>query len=317
MLTKDAGSQLIDTSWNFLNTFGNVTGMFRHVSLSCGVEISFMDYVAKETSTADFEIDSAPLEFSFHMNGKGYGSIIRGGRETAVLDGSSGRSLVTYNPLSRCSVRTFAGEHYRILNLYVSPMRFLEYFGGEEEYVPESFRSIFRKDAASINISTLLSPSVRVVLDQIINSPYKGALNRLFLESKSMELMVHILREVQHSLSLPKALKLCRGDEERIREAREILIAEMDSPPALDELSKRVGINSTKLKKGFRSLFNSTPYSILRNERMRHAEALLAEDRMNITEISHHLGFSDTSHFIREFVKFYGTTPGRFFKTIS
>ncbi|WP_265822662.1 helix-turn-helix transcriptional regulator [Geovibrio ferrireducens] len=317
MLPANAGSQQIDTSWNFLNTFGDVAGMFRHALLSCGLEISFLDYTAKETAAADFEIDSAPLEFSFHMAGTGYGRIIKGGRETALLSGISGRSLVTYNPGSRCSVQTFAGEHYRILNLYVSPDRFMEYLGGEPEYVPESFRGILKRNTASINIDAALTPAVRVILDQIVNSPYQGAMNRLFLESKSMELIVHMLHEAEGSRLCRNIPKLCSSDAGRIREARDILIAEMDNPPALDDLARRVGINSTKLKKGFRSLFNSTPYSVLRSERIRHAEVLLGEGLMNITEISHHLGFSDTSHFIREFVKFHGTTPGRFTKTVS
>jgi len=42
------------------------------------------------------------------------------------------------------------------------------------------------------------------------------------------------------------------ADIERIHEARDILISNMQNPPSLFNLARQVGLNDTKLKRGFR-----------------------------------------------------------------
>jgi AraC family transcriptional activator of pyochelin receptor len=49
---------------------------------------------------------------------------------------------------------------------------------------------------------------------------------------------------------------------------------------------------------------------------LNRARLLLEENRLSITEISHQLGYSDASHFVREFSRQYGTTPGRFARAL-
>jgi AraC-like DNA-binding protein len=132
-----------------------------------------------------------------------------------------------------------------------------------------------------------------------------------------MELIVRRIYEVFEAPSGKRMAKITTSDRERIHEARDILTGNLENPPTLTELSRRVGINTTKLKRGFRQIYGISPYALLRRERLRLACRLLGDKHPNITEISHHLGYCDTSHFIREFSKQYGTSPGRYAKTLS
>ncbi|MCD8492238.1 MAG: AraC family transcriptional regulator [Geovibrio sp.] len=207
---------------------------------------------------------------------------------------------------------------YKTLNLFISPSRLSAHLENDFQNIPHGLASVLDGSSKSPFIyETAVSPAARLIINQLTNSSYQGAMNRLFLESKSMELIVRQLYEISSCCGKCNCVRLLKGDIERIMEARNILQNSVGCPPSLDELARRVGINITKLKQGFRSVFETTPYAFLRSERMRIAENMLKDSSFNITEISHQLGFSDTSHFIREFVKFYGTTPGRFIKNHS
>ncbi|KMY67596.1 hypothetical protein AAU61_10825 [Desulfocarbo indianensis] len=154
-----------------------------------------------------------------------------------------------------------------------------------------------------------------MILDQIHNCALHGGMKRLYMECKTIELLLNQLHESSRK-SIPHGqLRLRPYDVDRIHEARRIILEKIDSPPSLMELARQVGINTTKLKQGFQQVFKSTVYGAIRQERLRLAHGLLMEGRLSITEIGQQLGFSDASHFIREFSKHYGTTPGRLAKS--
>lgn len=54
----------------------------------------------------------------------------------------------------------------------------------------------------------------------------------------------------------------------------------------LIELSRLIGLNDYKLKKGFKEMFGTTVFGYLREKRLEKAFHLLQEGTMNVTECS-------------------------------
>lgn len=94
-----------------------------------------------------------------------------------------------------------------------------------------------------------------------------------------------------------------------IRSAKGILENNMMSPPCLDELSRIVGLNTSKLKRGFRAVYNTTPYASLHKARMVKAGNLLSQKGMNVSQVAWTVGYSNLSHFAAAFLKHYGVNP--------
>jgi AraC-like DNA-binding protein len=74
------------------------------------------------------------------------------------------------------------------------------------------------------------------------------------------------------------------------------------------------GTNATKLKKGFKILYNTTINQYLRNERLNRAKILLAEENLSIKEISEEVGYSNKSIFSKRFKEKFGVLPSTFLR---
>ena len=104
-------------------------------------------------------------------------------------------------------------------------------------------------------------------------------------------------------------------DEEnvqRIKKAKEIIIANMAEPPGLEELAHQVGLNLKKLKAGFKQIYGDTVYGFLFDYKMEYARNLLDSGSYNVNEAGLKIGYSTASHFIAAFKKKYNTTPKKY-----
>jgi AraC-like DNA-binding protein len=98
-------------------------------------------------------------------------------------------------------------------------------------------------------------------------------------------------------------------DIERIHEARDILIRNLQDPPYLLDLAWQVGLNDTKLKRGFRQIFGTTVFGYLQLKRLERARSLLEERNMNVSEVAATVGYSSLSHFAKVFTQHFGAKP--------
>jgi AraC-like DNA-binding protein len=147
-------------------------------------------------------------------------------------------------------------------------------------------------------------------IHQILNCPYQGSLRRLYLESKTLELIAHNLAQlVVDKNGYDKTFTLLSGDIERVREARDVLICNMENPPSLLELAKQVGINKNKLNHGFHQVFGTSVFEHLRISRLERARKLLESKEMNVTEVAFEVGYEYQRSFTRAFKRHFGTNP--------
>lgn len=148
---------------------------------------------------------------------------------------------------------------------------------------------------------------IQQVISEVINCSYKDELKDLFLLSKSIELLV-LQAETYEQESQSQFIKT-RKDKEKLIEAKERLLSRIDNPPTIVELSKLVGINEYKLKRGFKELFGITVFGYIHNIRMSMAKKLLLGTNKTAKEIAYETGYSSPQHFSTAFKKKYGIAP--------
>jgi AraC-like DNA-binding protein len=108
---------------------------------------------------------------------------------------------------------------------------------------------------------------------------------------------------------------LTRRERQKIREARERLLADMRNPPTLGALAAQVSLSEKKLNAGFRAQFGATVYETLRNERLEHARLALADGRLTLTEAARRVGYNHVTNFVSAFTARYGAPPRRYLRT--
>ncbi|WEK71396.1 MAG: AraC family transcriptional regulator [Candidatus Chryseobacterium colombiense] len=152
---------------------------------------------------------------------------------------------------------------------------------------------------------------LQTCINSILNCDYTNGLKRLFLLSKTIELLVLQAESFNNFQNSESAYIKSDYDKERIVFARDYLVKNIESPPTLVELAKITGLNEYKLKRGFKEVFNQTAFSYLSDLRLELAKNNLLEGKKQATEIAYELGYCSLQHFSSAFRKKFGITPSQ------
>jgi AraC family transcriptional regulator, transcriptional activator of the genes for pyochelin and ferripyochelin receptors len=145
----------------------------------------------------------------------------------------------------------------------------------------------------------------------VVQCPYGESLKRMFLLSKSIEMMVLQAESFDKANANKKKTLKTEYDKDRILFARDYLMSNMDKPPTLTELSRIAGLNEYKLKRGFKETFDKTVFQYLAETRLDIGRSQLLEGKKPVTEIAFELGYSSLQHFSAAFAKKFGMPPSK------
>lgn len=160
----------------------------------------------------------------------------------------------------------------------------------------------------------LLTHDMSNIIRHILRCQFSGDIRNIYLQAKVLELLVLALDQIANGTREKTEIVLRPYDIEKIREAHDYLLRNMDNPCTLIELSHKVGINDFKLKKGFKQVYGTTVYEFLLDARMEKARVLLLETDTSAHEIAFITGYKNLSSFITAFKKKMGCSPGTFRK---
>jgi AraC-like DNA-binding protein len=174
----------------------------------------------------------------------------------------------------------------------------------------ESIQNNYEQNIVT-NIQNTLNDTKNINLaSDIYNSPFNGKLNTVYLQSKVYEIIYNKFNTILHQNNLKKneLVKLTQEDIQALHKARDIILTTCDFPD-LSTLAKQVTINEFKLKYGFNKLFNTSPGSMILEQKMFHAKELLLKSEFSIKEISEFVGYKHQQSFSSAFLKFFGKRP--------
>ncbi|MCT4600612.1 MAG: AraC family transcriptional regulator [Marinifilaceae bacterium] len=167
------------------------------------------------------------------------------------------------------------------------------------------------------NCDLPISSEIFQVLNQINNAYLMGDYYSMYIESKINELIILQLHEIENMNQ--KVVEVCKSstDVDKIYEAKSIILDNYENPPSIYDLSKMVGLNRDKLKKGFKEIFNQTIFECLFEFKMHKAYRLIFDTKKSISEIGFDCGYSYASHFTTAFRRKFGFSPNELRKSNS
>jgi AraC-like DNA-binding protein len=95
----------------------------------------------------------------------------------------------------------------------------------------------------------------------------------------------------------------------QVRRAEGYIEENWDRPVSIDELASVVGASARSIFRAFKQSRGYTPQEFARQIRLKRARSMLMESPLSLTEIALHCGFSDSSHFSREYQRAFGQRP--------
>ena len=138
----------------------------------------------------------------------------------------------------------------------------------------------------------------------------KGSYSPLAVEARVLEGLQSFLE--QPTLSrIQNCQEACFSDADRnaLLKAAEYMASNLGDNHTLALIAREVGINEFKLKKGFKSLFGKTVFNWLRDKRMEQAAIDFRYTDRKVIEVANEVGYSNPSHFARNFKTVHGVLP--------
>lgn len=298
--------QIANTNSPFLNA--NMDAPVNAYLLRPDMAVCFWECTTNTPKEYTITFDTPVLQFSFILEGESISSA------DEQKDFARHKELIEMRFFHANSgqIRLAAHQSHKWLDIVLSPS-FLDLALPEESaHLPESIRKVVLEEVAHIPCdSRRMTPDQFVAATQLAHCPYTHAARTLFLKSKTLELLSHVL--AVHSPT-PCQTHLSSYEMECLKTAKDILIADVENPPTLKELSIMVGLNETKLKTGFKALFGQTVYGYFKTYRIELARQRLLDETCSISQVASSVGYTNISHFSAAFKERHGVTPSRYRK---
>lgn len=267
-------------------------------------ESSDMQSIAKE-------IDSDYIQFHFCVKGSSQFVFNEGRYRLNILEENS---LLLYNPQRELPIHLEINSHSWMVSILISIKKFHSFFSHEADYI--TFLSGDNRDKKYYK-DGLISPSMAIVLNQLINYNLNQSIKPLYFKGKAYELLSLYFNRSEDADIEQCPFLVDETNVIKIRKAKDIIVARMAEPPSLQELADEIGLSLKKLKEGFKQIYGDSVFSFLFEYKMEVARKLLEEGNDNVNEVGHKVGYSTSSHFIAAFKKKYGTTPKKYVMSLS
>ena len=260
----------------------------------------------KDSKDILFKTDINFIQFHFCLEGK---ISFRYNNGSYTLDLKENNSLILFNPSTNLPIDAALQKNTRYLSLLITIKKFHGLFSELTDDI--SFLSQENSDKKYYK-ENIISPQISIILNQIINEKLSENVKNLYLKGKIFELLGIYFNE-SNDLNIEQCPFL--ADEKnvvKIKMAKEIIIKNFENPPSLKELSTEVEIPLKNLKTGFKQIYGNTVFGFLTDYKMNTASKMLSSRSFNVNEVSTHLGYSSSSHFINVFKKKFGITPKKY-----
>ncbi|ALJ05515.1 AraC family transcriptional regulator [Pseudalgibacter alginicilyticus] len=256
------------------------------------------------------EIDSDYIQFHFCVKGSSQFLFNEGHYKLNILEENS---LLLYNPQRDLPINLEINPHSWIVSVLISIKKFHGLFSQEAHYI--SFLSEDNKDKKYYK-DGVISPSMAIVLNQLINYNLNHSIKSLYFKGKAYELLSLYFNRSEDADVEQCPFLVDETNVIKIRKAKDIIVSRMAEPPTLQELADEIGLNLKKLKEGFKQIYGDSVFSFLFDYKMEVARKLLEAGNDNVNEVGHKVGYSTASHFIAAFKKKYGTTPKKYIMSL-
>lgn len=271
-------------------------------------DIDIVDLQQKDIFKTPVNKEGDHIEIHFELQGiVDYSSKFNRNLQTL-----SGRYSFFYEPTIEGDM-TFIpiGKKRKSIGIDLSKEYLVSVFNGDMEILGDFWKNIdIQKDACWMQ-NGIIDATLKNILYEIQNCSYKDSLKSVYLQSKINEILVHIVsqkNENVHSYSISKS------DIDRLYYACELIKNNFENPYTLKDLAKEIAMSESKLKRNFKTLFRTSVFQYLLQQRMCKAKELLLESDHNISEISDIVGYKNPTHFTFAFKKFYKHLPSDFLK---
>ncbi len=286
-------------------------GIYDETTIENGFFILKFQNETEETLLFKRELNANYIQFHFCVKGSGSFSFNQGNYQLPIEEN---RSLLLYNPQLDLPIEVNVEPQSWLISVLLPIKKFHTLFSKEANYI--TFLSDENKDRKYYK-DAIISPSMAIVLNQLMNYNLHALVKPLYFKGKAYELLSLYFNRPSNVDTEQCPFLVDEDNVAKLKLAKKIMISRMTEPPTLQELSDEIRLPLNRLKEGFKQVYGDSVYSFLFDYKMEVARQLLASGTYNVNEVGLKVGYSTASHFISAFKKKFGTTPKKYLMALS
>ena len=123
-----------------------------------------------------------------------------------------------------------------------------------------------------------------------------------------------LLLKIRRALNVSNEL-VDRDIRDKLRALRGEMFSSFNEKWTISKMAAFVNLSESHFFKVYKTVFGVSPTADFIDAKLGCAKNLLANTNKKVEQIAAELGYENTTHFIRQFKKFSGTTPSKYRKT--
>ncbi|WNC12126.1 AraC family transcriptional regulator [Brevibacillus brevis] len=279
------------------------TGRVYKLATYSGIEIVYYDFHYDEPPPICFASNGRMVELQFALSGQR--KVLVSGQEHELPVGHGSLAF-----MQDFTARFYPPAHEQYVSLSLGiPVSLFDYAAHQlaaSAYRRLDFERVINRQTSRA-FTFAMDARSRAAVNHLLKNFHQVHRSPLLMEATALELLnMHMLQIFELT---PRSNGLSKEDVRKLHVAKQVLEACMVDPPSLLALSKKVGLNDFKLKKGFKDCFGMTVFEYVRHIRLDHALKLLRDQAATVTEAAMMVGYSNVSAFSEQFFRRYGMKP--------
>jgi len=268
-----------------------------------GFRVVWYDFECE--NTLDWSKQLRPDNLELCINFEGCGTVLARPDRTTVINP---QTVLQYSGNTKSlQVDRHAAQRHRFLTVVMSK-NWLTHttLGSAKGLNPETRAFLDGRRRPGHSRGQVLSSQVKRLTEELLAPPVPTSCHGLWFPARIQEILAHTLTTTENELFCERHKRVAN---ERIDQVKKILTEDLEHPPALAELGRRVGCSPYHLSRLFSEHTGTTISRYLRSLRLERAAELLREGRCNVTEAALTVGYSSLSHFSKAFAEMFGECP--------
>lgn len=295
---KDSVKYFIDKN------FGS--GFFENFNVMPGIELIYIDVQLNKSFDNMMTLNEDCIEITYCLNGQVEIKLVN---ERYNFMGDGDICLFAYQ--TKAVSCDFVSPEFKGIKIMIYLEKFIpalnEMLSTNEFKKSTFFQNVFNADRCIISHG---NQSLNHIFKELYVLPDKH--KKYLMKIKVVELLLYLVEGNDYKKN--ENVYFSRESVEKIKYARKIILENYDRFITIKELAQTVGINTTDLEKGFKSLYGTTVFACGKMNKMMKAKELLQDDKLSILDISLAVGYSNGGKFAKAFKNAFGMLPTEYRK---
>ena len=218
------------------------------------------------------------------------------------LELTNGFRAVIVPPTVFSYVRAAKSDQIKLLTLVVEREWILENIIGADD---SSYLSALMGSGHPVPLVEYLDYDHSNLITDLFFENYKDKIQKLSAVIRVLSFLIDVLNKERRE----EEQSITSNDRRAILEACKIIESDFKTFPSVKTLSANVKMGETSFKTKFKNIIGMSPYQFFLKLKLERARDLLEHSNHSVSEIGYQCGYTNLSHFARQFKKHFGILP--------